>query len=127
MQQETFTLTLTLQKRSLKKNFDGISQVLPKNTIGSYMSHKIGNLKRIKLVVPSLKFSTAFNVVEDHEQISQVLSFYNLVCSLQTCGINFKLSDVNSELERLTILFIAENAEVAQFLKSTSEKLSKII
>ncbi len=119
--QQSIELKLSIDERSITRPFDPVSHVLPANTVGSYLSCNRSNRKKITLHIPSMKYSTTFDVVKYSEEISSIISFYNLVASIKKCGINHTYS--NGEL---TIEIIAEDAGTIQFIKSCKERLGRL-
>ena len=120
--QHSIVLSLSIDERSITKSFDSVSQVLPANTVGSYLSRNRSNMKKITLHIPSMKYSTTFNVVKDSEEVSSIISFYNFVASLEKCGINHIYANGT-----LIIEIVAQDLATAQFIRSYKEKLDKLI
>ena len=79
-------------------------------------------MKKITLHIPSMKYSTTFNVVKDSEEVSSIISFYNFVASLEKCGINHIYANGT-----LIIEIVAQDLATAQFIRSYKEKLDKLI
>ena len=115
-----FRISFTLKfSPSLQASFDSVNNVSPNQAIGSHISRKSGNSKRLSLFVSHMKKSIPFTVLdEDEQKIGEQIQLYNLACSLQKCSILHVLNDTG-----ILEISILTNMEDADYISSYYKKL----
>ncbi len=61
--------------------------VHPSNTEGGHLIRKSLKSQRLFLSLPALKTQISFSVLNPKDELSEVLSLYNLACSRRTCAL----------------------------------------
>ena len=121
--QQSFIIVIPFEERSLTKPIKDLL-VLPENTIGGYIIRKKNNMRKITIHFPRINYECSLVLASnDLNELSNDISFFNLICSLQKCAIKLSVIPKDSlDIGELQIEVIAYGEDV-KFLKSAREKL----